>query len=120
MNSIPPWYEYILFKKIVLDSTSDLEIRGFPGEYNKTYECYTSRKTSFYDGKNHDESINIYQEILTKPNEHGIIQYTHQTTAGQSGGPLLLHLSTKQSLKLIGIHVSGDHVRIFCYFWFFF
>ena len=50
--------------------------------------------------------MNIFDNKIMKKEDHFVIGYTHQTSPGQSGGPLLLHLENKKSL-LLGIHVSG-------------
>ena len=85
------------------DKYSDLEIRGFPGEFEKSYVLYSSRK--IYN-KEQEEEINLFDSKRIKEGNHLIIKYTHQTSAGQSGGPLLLHLENENPL-LLGIHVSG-------------
>ena len=86
-----------------IDKSSDLEIRGFPGQSEKCYELYNSRK--MYNEKE-EEEINLFDSTIIKENDHFIILYTNQTTGGQSGGPLLLHVKDEKPL-LLGIHVSG-------------
>ena len=97
---------------INLNKSSDLEIQGFPGEFDKSYELFSSRKV--YQ-KEEEENINIFDSRITTDDDHFIFVYTHQTSAGQSGGPLLLHLENKKTL-LIGIHVSGYEVYQFQFF----
>ena len=55
--------------------------------------------------------VNIFDGKILKQEGHFIIGYTNQTSSGQSGGPLLLHLENKKPL-LLGIHVSGEKVSI--------
>ena len=86
-----------------IDKFSDLEVRGFPGQSAKCYELYNSRK--MYN-EEQEEEINLFDSTVIKENDHFIILYTNQTTAGQSGGPLLLLLKDENPL-LLGIHVSG-------------
>jgi len=59
--------------------------------------------------------VNIFDDKIVKQEDHFIIGYTNQTSAGQSGGPVLLHLENKKPL-LLGIHVSGEKVSI-SYLW---
>ena len=87
----------------LIDVSSDLEIRGFPGESDKCYELYSSRKMYHTE---EEEEINIFQNTIINKNDHFNIVYTNQTSAGQSGGPLLLHLKNQKPL-LLGIHVDG-------------
>ena len=86
----------IIKNSIILNESCDLEIQGFPGESKKSYELYASRKMSYkHDQNSNDEPleiINIFDNMITKYEDHFIIGYTHQTTCGQSGGPLILHL----------------------------
>ena len=55
--------------------------------------------------------MNLFDDKIVKQEDHFIIGYTNQTSPGQSGGPLLLHLENKKPL-LLGIHVSGEKVSI--------
>ena len=55
--------------------------------------------------------MNIFDNKIMKKEDHFVLQYTHQSSGGQSGGPLLLHLENKKPL-LLGIHVSGEKVSI--------
>ena len=102
----------------MLNSDSDLEVIGFPAQFNMSYECYSSRKTNYFDGQIQNDFMNLYDGVQHIQNGNMLIQYTNQTSPGQSGGAVLLHLENSNRKHLIGIHVSRDKVSIICLFLF--
>lgn len=106
----------LIFEKDFLTEESNIEVRGFPGQDDKSYMCYHSRRQKYeysdIEDDKEDYLINVFQKIEKKKDDtHFIIQYTNQTTAGQSGGPVILYRGDDE-IQLIGIHVSGDLVII--------
>ena len=106
-------FEYLFFFSIseenFLHEESDIEVRGFPGQTQMSYVCYHVRTRKYGKEEEEDVYVHVFKEIEKKINDtHFIIKYTHQTSGGQSGGPVILH--TDNDVQLIGIHVSGDQV----------
>jgi hypothetical protein len=106
-------FEYLFFFSIseenFLHEESDIEVRGFPGQTQMSYVCYHARTRKYGKEEEEDVYVHVFKEIEKKINDtHFIIKYTHQTSGGQSGGPVILH--TDNDVQLIGIHVSGDQV----------
>ena len=94
----------LTYENLDIDPSSNLEIMGYPGESNKCYQLFRSQK--IYSSEQ-EEMINVFDSINKHKLGHCVLAYTHQSSAGQSGGPLLLHLEEMDTPFLIGIHVSG-------------
>mgnify|MGYP006179299049 CR=1 FL=1 len=106
-------FEYFFFFSIseenFIREESDIEVRGFPGQVQMSYVCYHARTRKYGKEDEEDVYVHVFKEIEKKINDtHFLIKYTHQTSGGQSGGPVILH--TDNDVQLIGIHVSGDQV----------
>ena len=106
-------FDYCFFFSIseenFIHEESDIEVRGFPGQVQMSYVCYHARTRKYGKEDEEDVYVHVFKEIEKKINDtHFLIKYTHQTSGGQSGGPVILH--TDNDVQLIGIHVSGDQV----------
>ena len=125
---IGKWFFFLLqnyfCEEDFLNEESDIEVRGFPGQNDKSYVCYHSRRTIYKYSHNDDSNdiegmddifINVFKSIEKKKDDtHFIIKYTNQTSGGQSGGPLILY-GGDDEIQLIGILVSGNAVIEICF-----
>ena len=97
------FFIFSVFEKDTLCEKSDIEIRGFLADPKKSYICYSSRTR-----RKEETFIYVYKGIKWQDADHFTIHFTHQTSSGQSGGPVIWRHDGK--IEIIGMNVIGRTV----------